>query len=190
MAITRNAGALRTARSRRGKSRRQAVPGRVDWSSRRRCERQWLAATHRFADPSQLIVVALENAGARLRPSERCGYSVGSLAVLGSQSALECRRTRCAATAKPARCPHANLRYKKKRKNYVFAQKRNLKINKLSGRYGGGAGIRTLGRSPFTGFQDQRFRPLSHPSGCWRWAGLLRDDRAIAVRRVDWATID
>ena len=83
--------------------------------------------------------------------------------------------------------PARKSRYKKKRKNYVFAQKRNLKINKLSGRYGGGAGIRTLGRSPFTGFQDQRFRPLSHPSGCWRWAGLLRDDRATAVRRVDWA---
>ena len=29
---------------------------------------------------------------------------------------------------------------------------------------GGGAGIRTPGRSPFSGFQDQRFHPLSHPS--------------------------
>ncbi len=32
---------------------------------------------------------------------------------------------------------------------------------------GGEAGIRTLGRSPFNGFQDRRFRPLSHLSD-WR----------------------
>ena len=30
---------------------------------------------------------------------------------------------------------------------------------------GGGAGIRTLGRVTVAGFQDQCFRPLSHPSG-------------------------
>ena len=29
---------------------------------------------------------------------------------------------------------------------------------------GGGAGIRTLGRLPYADFQDQCFRPLSHPS--------------------------
>ena len=32
-------------------------------------------------------------------------------------------------------------------------------------RFGGGAGIRTLGGSHLSGFQDQRFQPLSHPSG-------------------------
>ncbi len=30
---------------------------------------------------------------------------------------------------------------------------------------GGGAGIRTLGAVTPAGFQDQCFRPLSHPSG-------------------------
>ncbi len=30
--------------------------------------------------------------------------------------------------------------------------------------YGGGAGIRTLGAFTLNGFQDRRFRPLSHPS--------------------------
>ena len=30
---------------------------------------------------------------------------------------------------------------------------------------GGGAGIRTLGAFTLNGFQDRRFRPLSHPSG-------------------------
>jgi hypothetical protein len=29
---------------------------------------------------------------------------------------------------------------------------------------GGGAGIRTLGAFTLNGFQDRRFRPLSHPS--------------------------
>ncbi len=34
--------------------------------------------------------------------------------------------------------------------------------NKING---GGAGIRTLGAITLNGFQDRRFRPLSHPTG-------------------------
>ncbi len=30
---------------------------------------------------------------------------------------------------------------------------------------GGGRGIRTPGRLPYSGFQDRRLRPLGHPSG-------------------------
>ena len=37
---------------------------------------------------------------------------------------------------------------------------------------GGGVGIRTLGTFTFNGFQDRRFRPLSHPS---RGARNIRD---------------
>ncbi len=35
----------------------------------------------------------------------------------------------------------------------------------IAGLNGGGAGIRTLGAITLNGFQDRRFRPLSHPTG-------------------------
>ncbi len=41
---------------------------------------------------------------------------------------------------------------------------KGIALTTMSWEFGGEAGIRTLGRSPFNGFQDRRFRPLSHLS--------------------------
>ncbi len=55
-------------------------------------------------------------------------------------------------------------------RNYLLVRKSKAKGNKEGGmssvfyNFGGEAGIRTLGRLPFNGFQDRRFRPLSHLS--------------------------
>ncbi len=43
--------------------------------------------------------------------------------------------------------------------DFVISEARSEELN-----FGGEAGIRTLGRLPFNGFQDRRFRPLSHLS--------------------------
>lgn len=44
---------------------------------------------------------------------------------------------------------------------------------------GGGAGIRTLGAITLNGFQDRRFRPLSHPTG-------MRDYTEVSCSRKSY----
>ena len=49
----------------------------------------------------------------------------------------------------------------------------------MGNRYGGGSRIRTHGAVTLNGFQDRRFRPLSHPSG--RYNNVLNDQSKIII---------
>ena len=56
--------------------------------------------------------------------------------------------------------------------------------------FGGEGGIRTHGRSPFNGFQDRRFRPLSHLSGRVCCRRSLPDRRpSVPLRGPDLAIV-